>query len=73
LPRRVAAHLPESPRRRIPWLLGRSSSTSQLQLEMSRSLLLVATLVDAVEALDPELLDELARAVVARRRSRSGS
>jgi hypothetical protein len=73
LPRRVAAHLPESPRRRIRWLLGRSSSTSQLQLEMSRSLLLVATLVDAVEALDPELLDELARAVVARRRSRSGS
>jgi predicted transcriptional regulator len=33
----------------------------------------VATLVDAVESLDPELLDELARAVAARRRLRRGS
>jgi BlaI family penicillinase repressor len=30
----------------------------------------IATLVDAVEALDPELLDELARVVAARRRRR---
>ena len=33
----------------------------------------IATLVDAVEAIDPELLDELARVVDARRRSRRGS
>ena len=33
----------------------------------------MATLVDAVESLDPELLDELARQVQARRRSRRGS
>ena len=33
----------------------------------------IATLVDAVESLDPELLDELARQVEARRRSRRGS
>jgi predicted transcriptional regulator len=30
----------------------------------------IATIVDAVEAIDPELLDELARAVEMRRRSR---
>jgi BlaI family penicillinase repressor len=33
----------------------------------------IATLVDAMESLDPELLDELARAVAKRRRSRHGS
>lgn len=33
----------------------------------------IATLVDAVESIDPELLDELARVVAARRRSRHGS
>jgi BlaI family penicillinase repressor len=33
----------------------------------------VATLVDAVESLDPNLLDELADAVAARRRSRNGT
>ena len=33
----------------------------------------VATLVDAVESLDPKLLDELAEAVAARRRSRHGA
>lgn len=33
----------------------------------------MATLVDAVESLDPDLLDELARQVEARRRSRRGS
>lgn len=33
----------------------------------------IATLVDAVEAIDPDLLDELARVVAARRRSRRGS
>ena len=33
----------------------------------------VATLVEAMESLDPELLDELARAVAARRRIRDGS
>lgn len=33
----------------------------------------MASLVDAVESLDPELLDELARQVEARRRSRRGS
>lgn len=33
----------------------------------------IASLVDAVESLDPELLDELERATAARRRSRSGS
>ncbi len=33
----------------------------------------IATLVDAVESIDPALLDELARAVAARRRSRRGS
>ena len=33
----------------------------------------IATLVAAVESVDPELLDELARAVAARRRSRRGS
>ncbi len=32
-----------------------------------------ATLVDAVEAFDPNLLDELAHAVAARRRSRNGT
>jgi BlaI family transcriptional regulator, penicillinase repressor len=32
----------------------------------------IATLVEAVESLDPELLDELGRAVAARRRSRRG-
>ena len=31
-----------------------------------------ATLVDAVESLDPKLLDELAEAIVARRRSKHG-
>lgn len=33
----------------------------------------IATLVDAVEAIDPALLDELARVVNARRRKRRGS
>lgn len=33
----------------------------------------IASLVDAVESLDPELLDELARQVEARRRLRRGS
>lgn len=33
----------------------------------------IATLVDAVESVDPKLLDELARLVEARRRSRDGS
>ena len=33
----------------------------------------IATLVDAVEAVDPELLDELARVVATRRRARRGS
>ena len=33
----------------------------------------VATLVEAVESLDPELLDELERAVAARRRSQHGT
>ena len=33
----------------------------------------VATLVEAMESLDPGLLDELERAVAARRRSRNGS
>src|SRR5689334_7680150 len=33
----------------------------------------VATLVDAVEAIDPNLLEELASAVAARRRSRVGA
>src|SRR5215469_4537929 len=32
-----------------------------------------ATLVDAVESLDPKLLDELAEAIAARRRSRHGT
>jgi predicted transcriptional regulator len=32
----------------------------------------IATLVNAVESIDPELLDDLARAVAARRRSRRG-
>lgn len=33
----------------------------------------VATLVDVVESLDPDLLDELERQIAARRRSRHGS
>lgn len=33
----------------------------------------IATLVDAAESLDPELLDELARPVAARRKFRQGS
>jgi len=33
----------------------------------------MATLLDAVESLDPKLLDELERAVAARRRSRHGT
>lgn len=33
----------------------------------------IATLVDAIEAIDPELIDELSRQVSARRRSRGGS
>ena len=33
----------------------------------------IATLVDAIEAIDPELVDELSRQVAARRRSRRGS
>lgn len=33
----------------------------------------MATLVDAIAALEPDMLDELARAVAARRRSRRGS
>ena len=32
-----------------------------------------ATLVDAMESLDPKLLDDIAEAIAARRRSRSGS
>ena len=32
----------------------------------------IATLVDAIEAMDPELIDELSRQVAARRRSRRG-
>ena len=43
------------------WLLGREPRPA------------IATLVDAVEALDPELLDELARVVAARRTARRGS
>lgn len=33
----------------------------------------IATLVEAIEEIDPELIDELSRQVSARRRSRSGS
>src|SRR5437870_12101659 len=33
----------------------------------------IATIVDALESVDPSLLDELARVVQARRRSRNGS
>jgi BlaI family penicillinase repressor len=33
----------------------------------------IATLVDAIEAIDPELIEELSRQVSARRRSRRGS
>jgi len=33
----------------------------------------IATLVDAVESVDPELLDELARVVAARKKARRGS
>ena len=33
----------------------------------------IATLVDAIEAIDPELVNELSRQVAARRRSRRGS
>jgi BlaI family transcriptional regulator, penicillinase repressor len=33
----------------------------------------IATLVDAIEAIDPELIEELSRQVAARRRSRRGS
>lgn len=33
----------------------------------------IATLVEAVESIDPDLLDELARVVAARKRSRRGS
>jgi BlaI family penicillinase repressor len=33
----------------------------------------MASLVDAVESVDPDLLDELSRAIAARRRSRHGS
>ncbi len=33
----------------------------------------IATLVDAVESVDPELLDELARVVAVRRKARRGS
>jgi predicted transcriptional regulator len=33
----------------------------------------IATLVDAIEAIDPDLVDELSRQVAARRRSRRGS
>ena len=33
----------------------------------------IATLVDAIEAIDPNLIDELSRQVAARRRSRRGS
>ena len=33
----------------------------------------IATLVDAIEAIDPDLMDELSRQVAARRRSRRGS
>lgn len=33
----------------------------------------IATLVDAIESIDPDLIDELSRQVAARRRSRHGS
>ena len=38
----------------------------------SKPLPAIATLVDAIEAIDPELIDELSRQVSARRRSRRG-
>ncbi len=47
--------------------------TALSRLFGSRPHAAVATLVEAVESLDPELLDELEKAVAARRRSRHGT
>jgi BlaI family penicillinase repressor len=47
--------------------------TALSRLFGSRPHAAVATLVEAVESLDPKLLDELERAVAARRRSRYGT
>ena len=47
--------------------------TALQQLLGSRPHAAVAGLVDAVESLDPQLLDELERAVAARRRSQHGT
>ena len=47
--------------------------TTLSRLLGSRPHAAVATLVDAVESIDPKLLDELERAVAARRRSRRGT
>jgi BlaI family penicillinase repressor len=47
--------------------------TALSRLFGSRPHAAVATLVEAVESLDPKLLDELERAVAARRRSRHGT
>jgi predicted transcriptional regulator len=46
--------------------------TALSRLLGSRPLAAVATLVEAVESIDPKLLDELERAVASRRRSRHG-
>lgn len=57
----------------------RSSVESALTRDLLRTFLgpdpvpAIAKLVDAVEALDPTLLDELAEAAASRRRSRRGS
>jgi predicted transcriptional regulator len=48
-------------KRSVAWLLGREPRPA------------IATLVEAVEAVDPNLLDELARVVAARRKVRRGS
>jgi len=47
--------------------------TALSRLFGSRPHAAVATLVEAVESIDPKLLDELERAVAARRRSRHGT
>ena len=47
--------------------------TALSRLLGSRPHAAVATLVEAVESIDPKLLDELERAVAARRRSRHGT
>jgi len=47
--------------------------TTLSRLFGSRPHAAVATLVDAVESIDPKLLDELERAVAARRRSQHGT